>query len=638
MSQGIQNSPVVFLSYAHSDDVADDGNISSFAQELRKAYKTVTGRDLALFQDRTSIELGYVWEDAINLAIKWSTFLLPIITPSYFASAPCMNELRTFLQNEKRFGRVDLILPIYWRDTPLLESPDTTTEEGRLANILGRRQRRDWRVHRAKRQTDPEIKAALEVVAAEIQKAFEGRAPTLAQRALEQPVISTYSELEGRPARRTLPPATTHGRLSPAELWQYSYARRTLASLLLALFHGRVAKDDADNIDGGSAKKKTIRYTLPQILRGLNRFGCSATDETVKLFMRRMHDRVLAGDVFYNAAADFIINTIDEDPEWRNTVAIREQLEQWDILSLYQHLSGQKPLSEHDFKILRRPLDGSSYQSVAGAVRLVFNVDLAEANDCVLSFLQTNEEGRYVDTAFLCYRYATTPGSVVKSYLVVNPPAEGAQPLASFTVYYENKDRGVRSATGFVIPHRRAIYFVGNMGEPRPDGIYVLVLLNPDVGTRNRLRFRGLVLSMNSDLEPIVCRVGLRRAKALPREQVKTGVFDEAEMANRLKYDIENEWLLQGDIGGEVKNLRQQMRNEVARRYVDRIINKKGEIIAHDGVRDIVASALHLAEEPLLRIQQMDMAEQSLQPFNPLGDGALPCNAALSLNIRRQWS
>ena len=50
-----------------------------------------------------------------------AVFLIPIITPSYFASEPCRQELKQFVDRENAASFKELILPIYYIDTPQLE-------------------------------------------------------------------------------------------------------------------------------------------------------------------------------------------------------------------------------------------------------------------------------------------------------------------------------------------------------------------------------------------------------------------------------------------------------------------------------------------------------------------------------------
>jgi hypothetical protein len=50
-------------------------------------------------------------------------FLIPIVTPNYFASEGCRKELEQFVKRENDAGFKELILPIYYIDTPQLQDP-----------------------------------------------------------------------------------------------------------------------------------------------------------------------------------------------------------------------------------------------------------------------------------------------------------------------------------------------------------------------------------------------------------------------------------------------------------------------------------------------------------------------------------
>ena len=71
-------------------------------------------------------------------------FFVPILTPSFFRSEPCRQELRTFLDLERKVGRRDLVLPIYWITCPVLEEGHLKAKD-ELAQEIDERQRWDWR-------------------------------------------------------------------------------------------------------------------------------------------------------------------------------------------------------------------------------------------------------------------------------------------------------------------------------------------------------------------------------------------------------------------------------------------------------------------------------------------------------------
>lgn len=119
MSSKKQHSkPAAFLSYVHFDDDHEDGKISDLRRRLSAELRAQTGDDFPVFQDRNDIHWGENWQNRIENAIGSSTFLIPIITPSFFKSPACRNEVKRFLEREKRLKRGDLILPIYYIDLP----------------------------------------------------------------------------------------------------------------------------------------------------------------------------------------------------------------------------------------------------------------------------------------------------------------------------------------------------------------------------------------------------------------------------------------------------------------------------------------------------------------------------------------
>src|SRR5882757_7133708 len=112
MSQSRAPVTVAFMSYAHHDDL--DGVLTTFRERLVTELRSQTGVDVDIFVDHDAIELGEPWLDRLEEGLASSTFLLPIITPSFLTSPYCRAELRTFREHEHALGREDLILPVYY--------------------------------------------------------------------------------------------------------------------------------------------------------------------------------------------------------------------------------------------------------------------------------------------------------------------------------------------------------------------------------------------------------------------------------------------------------------------------------------------------------------------------------------------
>ena len=114
-----------FLSYTRIDDEFFGGAITALRGLLELGVRVVTGdRTFEIFQDIDGIELGEQWQKRLGEALSEATFLIPIITPLFFSSDACRDELTKFIDHEKTTGRDDLILPIYFVTTPLIEKID----------------------------------------------------------------------------------------------------------------------------------------------------------------------------------------------------------------------------------------------------------------------------------------------------------------------------------------------------------------------------------------------------------------------------------------------------------------------------------------------------------------------------------
>lgn len=139
--------PIAFLSYVRSDDDHDSGRITELRQRLEGEVKIQTGEDFPIFQDRNDIKWGQVWKERIETTILDITFLIPIVTPTYFRSEMCRKEFETFLIRENALGEDRLILPIYYVQTKQLEAGFLVGTDP-IADVLKTRNWADWRQYR----------------------------------------------------------------------------------------------------------------------------------------------------------------------------------------------------------------------------------------------------------------------------------------------------------------------------------------------------------------------------------------------------------------------------------------------------------------------------------------------------------
>jgi cobaltochelatase CobT len=163
--------PIAFLSYVRSDDQHDDGRITRFRERLEGEVKMQTGRPFAIFQDRNDIRWGQQWDERITQSLADVTFLIPIVTPSFFESPACRNEFNAFLLREKTLGMNRLILPVLYLDCDLLS--DDRTRENPIADVLKERQWTDWRSLRFKAFDDEKVLEAMADMAKMIKGTME---------------------------------------------------------------------------------------------------------------------------------------------------------------------------------------------------------------------------------------------------------------------------------------------------------------------------------------------------------------------------------------------------------------------------------------------------------------------------------
>ncbi|MGI9450571.1 MAG: SUMF1/EgtB/PvdO family nonheme iron enzyme [Geminicoccaceae bacterium] len=163
--------PDAFLSYTRFDDRR--GRISAFRAWLSDAVEEVSGHAFDIFQDvddENGIALGKTWRKELGRMLDQTRFFIPILTPKFFRSPICRDELEKFLGLEANSGRDDLILPIYWIDCPVLEEASLLAKD-RLAKAIDARQRWDWRDLRFEAWETPSAQRAFVGLARQIERA-----------------------------------------------------------------------------------------------------------------------------------------------------------------------------------------------------------------------------------------------------------------------------------------------------------------------------------------------------------------------------------------------------------------------------------------------------------------------------------
>lgn len=181
--------PIAFLSYVHFDDQHENGRLTQFRERLSAEMRIQTGEEFIIFQDRNDIAWGQLWKERIEESLDEVTFLIPIITPSYFKSEMCRFELERFLEREKKLNHNDLILPVYYVDCPALND-SAKRQCDRLIDIIAARQYIDWRELRFEPFTSPQAGKTLARLAVRINDVLDQVRVEAAMSTLSLPQIS----------------------------------------------------------------------------------------------------------------------------------------------------------------------------------------------------------------------------------------------------------------------------------------------------------------------------------------------------------------------------------------------------------------------------------------------------------------
>jgi WD40 repeat protein len=198
--------PAAFMSYARFNDEHDDGQLTLFRQRLAAEVRAQTGQEFPIFQDR-DIAWGQNWQHRIDEALDTVTLLVVIITPGFFASTACREETARFLRRERKLGRDDLILPVYYISAWEMDDP-AVRDRDELARELASRQYADWRELRFEPVASPLARKAIAQLASRLR--------TAARQPADAPAPARPAARPGHHA--VPPPASTLPATAPSHL------------------------------------------------------------------------------------------------------------------------------------------------------------------------------------------------------------------------------------------------------------------------------------------------------------------------------------------------------------------------------------------------------------------------------------
>lgn len=154
---------VGFFSYSREDDQGSKGALSVLRDAIQDELSAQLGRtqaDFRVWQDKTAISHGTLWENQISQGINQAVFFIPIISPRALRSQHCVFEFESFLAREAELGRDDLVFPILYIPVPELED-ERLWRQDPVLKIVGKRQYLDWRDLRPRGLHEPEVQTKI---------------------------------------------------------------------------------------------------------------------------------------------------------------------------------------------------------------------------------------------------------------------------------------------------------------------------------------------------------------------------------------------------------------------------------------------------------------------------------------------
>ncbi|GEM_PF-6663883 len=164
------SNPVAFMSYTRFDNEFVGEALTRFREELSKTIRFLSGKEIEIFQDVEGVRLGQNIQQRIKGSLNEIIVLIPILTPNYFTSPWCREELALFLNRERQLGRNDLIISLYYQTVPALdEAMKHHSVRGPISDPLiqeiAQRLVCDWRPFQEKDFSDAQVRAELKRIA-----------------------------------------------------------------------------------------------------------------------------------------------------------------------------------------------------------------------------------------------------------------------------------------------------------------------------------------------------------------------------------------------------------------------------------------------------------------------------------------
>jgi len=126
----------VFVSYASIDERATHGRIGEIVDGIRDQYESLTGEQVGVFLDKSSLSAGDNWRDTIRFELSSSAIFLAFLSPSYIRSVECNNEFWEFYRFLEANSSERLIIPLLFGDRERTAGADPSTSLWNTAKEL----------------------------------------------------------------------------------------------------------------------------------------------------------------------------------------------------------------------------------------------------------------------------------------------------------------------------------------------------------------------------------------------------------------------------------------------------------------------------------------------------------------------
>lgn len=126
----------VFVSYAPIDERATHGRIEEIVSGIKDMYASITGEDVEVFFNKSSLTRGGNWQDTVKFELSSSSIFLAFLSPSYIRSVECNNEFWEFYHFLKRNSSERLMIPLLFGDKERIATVDPQTDLWSTASQL----------------------------------------------------------------------------------------------------------------------------------------------------------------------------------------------------------------------------------------------------------------------------------------------------------------------------------------------------------------------------------------------------------------------------------------------------------------------------------------------------------------------